>query len=64
MRERNMPSRVQVLTEYTMRGIDAEFWRQVRSQAALEGLTVRAFILKELAAALPLETIKDNIPLA
>ncbi len=36
---------------YTLRGIDPMLWRQVKSAAALKGMTVREFILDVLRKA-------------
>ena len=36
---------------YMLRGIDEALWRKVKSAAALEGLTVSAWILKQLRKA-------------
>ena len=35
-------------TAYTIRDIPSDLWRQVKSQAALEGVTIRQFILDAL----------------
>ena len=35
-------------TAYTIRGIDPQLWRQVKSAAALEGVTIRQYILNAL----------------
>ncbi len=32
------------MPSYILRGIDAELWRQVKAQAALEDLSIRALI--------------------
>lgn len=38
--------------EYTMRGLELGFWRQVKMQAVSEGLTLKGYIVKVLKAAL------------
>jgi hypothetical protein len=44
-------------TAYTIRDIPSDLWRQVKSQAALEGVTIRQFILDALTE----RTSQENI---
>lgn len=37
------------MASYILRNIDPELWRQVKSKAALEGVTVKALIERLLA---------------
>jgi uncharacterized protein (DUF1778 family) len=36
------------MPDYLIRGIDAEFWKQVKAAAALEGQTIKDFVLEAL----------------
>lgn len=36
------------MTDYQLRRIPAELWREVKSAASLEGMTIREWILKAL----------------
>jgi len=40
----------EVMASYILRNIDADLWRQIKSKAALEGISVKALIERLLRA--------------